>query len=148
MIPPRNDPAQSLAVTVDPEGAVHIDGGPEQVGLRPDFAGDLPKKARQDGVIDQDGDGEPGMTVQLQVPVFGAVEVYVVQRAHTILHGEPTPEGFAGAVEIRQLEQRTIGASNPFFKVSAPVTPSADKSRFTLTRLDEKVDCASAMKAR
>ena len=113
-LPTRRKPV-SLA-----EGKYRFDPGPAFVGI-PVGTKVLPTKKNDPMVLDHDGDGHPGATIQLSVPVFGTVELYLVQASHSVLKGTATEEGFAGEIEVIRLEQSTLAASVGVFAVSPKV---------------------------
>jgi hypothetical protein len=119
------------------------DLGLETVGFDPEVTGGaLPRSAREAGVVDSDGDGEPGATVVGHFPVFGRVRLFIAQRTHVVLHGRQSEPGrVEGALEVRLLEQRTLGASNGIFRRTVQVRPDAAKSGFTMVRTSAR-DCA------
>jgi hypothetical protein len=112
------------------------DPGVDYVGYDPRVTGGaLPSDARSPGVVDSDGDGEPGATVVGYFPLVGRVRLFVAQRAHVVLHGREVSEGrVEGDVQVVVLEQRTLGASNGFFNRTLPVRPDPGASGFTLVR--------------
>ncbi len=118
------------------------DPGPLDVGWDPRAAGGvLPEHPDSPGVLDFEGDGHPGATVQLQVPVFGAVEVYVVQRGHTTYTGRVVDGGVQGTLQVVALDQRTIDASHRMFRGNPPVTVLPDESSLSLRPLPPGTTC-------
>jgi hypothetical protein len=64
------------------------DLGVERIGYRNDGEEDnLPSKIDDPAVSDWDGDGHPGATLQLTIPLLPSGELYVVQRGQSILTG-------------------------------------------------------------
>lgn len=118
------------------------DLGEEALGYDPAVTGGaLPRDGEAPGVLDSDGDGQPGATVIGHFPLFGAVRLYVAQRSHVVLHGRQTgPDRIEGGLDIRALESRTLGASNGMFRRSLEVRPDAAASGFTLVRTAAR-DC-------
>lgn len=121
-----------------PERSYTADSGVDHVGYDPRLTGGaLPRDARSPGVVDSDADGAPGATVVAHLPVVGRVRVFVAQRAHVVLHGRRTShDRVEGDVEVRLLEQRTLGASNRMFARTLPLRPDAATSGFTMVRTD------------
>lgn len=117
-------------------GEYRFDPGPSWVGVAPGSSldGDGPW-------VDHDGDGHPGATVYLDVPVFGAVRLHLAQVGHSVLHGRATDEGIAGSVDVIRLEQRTLGASVPGFAVSPRIEVVEGRSWFQL-RPDRAQRCS------
>ncbi len=78
----------------------------------------LPTDEDDPRITDPDGDGKPGVTVELSGLARG--KSYVVQRLVRSLTGTLTPDGrLSGSVEGRA-EQETIGASNPLLRRFKP----------------------------
>jgi hypothetical protein len=112
------------------------DLGVEAIGFDPSLTGgELPKDGAAPGVLDSDGDGHPGATVVGHFPLFGRVRLYVAQRSHLVLTGRQTGEDrIEGGVEIRLLEQRTLGASNGIFRRTLETRPDPATSGFVMVR--------------
>lgn len=102
----------------------------------------LPRDASDRRVIDQDGDGHPGVTVRVRGIVNG--EVFVVQRGVARLRGQSDPLGFHGAVVFRT-EDAVLGASKPVLTRRTPVRPDLERSTFVLRKVPAQTDCAAAI---
>lgn len=126
------------------------DLGVETVGLQPaQDEGELPTRPGHPSVADTDGDGEPGATIELRVPVLGTARIFVVQRSHLVLQGRQTAPGrVEGTVEIRLLEQRALGAEPGFFHRTPTIRPDPERSGFTLLRLPDDAGCDDLAPAR
>lgn len=131
----RSMPERSDVVGLD-GGVYRYDPGPSWVGLAPEspLDGDGPW-------LDPDGDGHPGATVFLEVPVFGSVRLHIAQIGHSVLHGAVRDGTVAGSVEVVRLEQRTLGASVPGFAVSPRIDVVEGRSWFQL-RPDRAQRCS------
>lgn len=111
------------------------DLGQDYIGYDPTLTESVPERPRDAGVIDGDGDGNPGMTVQLRVPVLGMNELYVAQHGWLRASGTVvSPDRVEGALEVAALQQRTLKASNPIFSLSPRLEPVRGESWFTLVR--------------
>lgn len=136
----RSLPAKSYPVDLSWNGAewrYSADLMPEQMG----FTGStMPSDADDENVEDSDQDGQPGVTVLIRVPLFGTIEVYWVQRAHTLLEGVVEPETITGQANVLVLEHRIIGASNALFKKQPTVVP-VDGNTFILERVPLGTSC-------
>jgi len=105
----------------------------------------LPTRADDPRVVDQDGDGKPGLTVH--VSVMGGLisgDVWVVQRDRSKLSGTiVSPDEIDGLVEWSS-EQSVLGASNPFLLggTAARPDPIAEHSYFRAHRVDDATSCA------
>lgn len=104
----------------------------------------LPTRADDPRVVDQDGDGKPGLTVH--VSVMGGLisgDVYVVQRDRSKLSGAVlSPDEVDGLVEWSS-EQSVLGASSPLLlggTVARP-DPIAEHSYFRARRVDDATSC-------
>lgn len=106
--------------------------------------GDLPARAGEAHVLDADGDGKPGVTVLVEVPGFGAAEVYVATRGHSRLEGAFLgPDRVEGRVVLLEQRQATLGASHPLFDFTPNNRPDPARSTFAMWRVDEAASCAS-----
>jgi len=126
------------------DGGYRVDGGPVTVGADP--SSPLPLERNDGAVRDSDGDGQPGVTVWVDAPVVGRVEMYVAQRAHSVLEGRLTEGGASGRVVVKHMEQRTLGASNRLLAVNPTIRPVEEASTFRLLPID-RADCAAVRAA-
>ena len=128
-----------------------LDGGSLVVPLGIDLSGvtmvdpandPLPTEANDPSVRDDDDDGNPGITVLLQITGLGVVEVYVAQRNEATLRSDSLGDDrIAGALDTARFEQTTLGASNPLFGgATTPVVNPGD-TRFTLVRVAAGTTC-------
>lgn len=103
----------------------------------------LPTDPQDPAVVDQDQDGQPGVTVLLTGLVDGAV--YVVQRLWTRLEGcSDLSGGFRGSVSWGE-EQVVLGSDNPVLVMQSVITPVPDAGRFRMRRVPEGSDCGFLM---
>jgi hypothetical protein len=121
------------------------DLGVERIGYRADGGNEkLPAKIDDPAVFDWDGDGHPGATLKLSVPLLPAGELYIVQRGQSILTGRVVQPGrIEGGLEVRQFEQRVLGARPGFLAKSPEIEPNAKDSRFTLSQVPGDSTCES-----
>lgn len=144
-------PVQRYTALVSKDAAGELrwwaDPGPTHVGYDPKVTGGpVPDKAKQDGVLDEDGDGHPGVTVKLRIPVFGTVRIYVAQRGHSRYVGHFADGGVEGRVEQVRLEQRTLGASFAPFAANPDVTVVPERSVFRIEKVADGVEgCAAVL---
>lgn len=122
-----------IALTETEDGwRMTADPGPLCVGCRGDT---LPVDASE--AADWEGDGKPGATVWVQVPVLGRMEVYVAQLGHSSFVGAVRDGVITGQVRVHAMEQRTLGASHRVAAGQTPIAPVAEGSRFTLEPVEE-----------
>jgi hypothetical protein len=125
------------------------DLGMERIGYRADSAQDrLPIKIDDPTVYDWDGDGHPGATLRLSVPLLRNGELYVVQRGHSVLHGKViTPGRIDGDIEFRSFEHRVLGAQPSFLNRSPEIEADPKRSRFSISPVPSGTTCESLRKS-
>jgi hypothetical protein len=125
------------------------DLGLERIGYQRTIAdGRLPMQIDDPAVYDWDGDGHPGATLKLSVPLLPDGELYVVQRGHSILNGRITkPGNVDGSIEYKIFEQRVLGAWPGFLNQSPEIVPDPKESRFAITPLPPGSTCETVKKA-
>ncbi len=121
------------------------DLGIERIGYRLDSANDkLPTKIDDPTVYDWDGDGHPGATLRLSVPLLPDGELYVVQRGQSVLVGRVvTPGTIDGEIEVRSFEHRVLGARPSFLNRSPEIEPDPKASRFSMSPVPAGSTCQS-----
>jgi hypothetical protein len=117
------------------------------IGARLDAPDDpLPTSSRDARQWDQDEDGQPGMTVQVEQAIFGEGEVYVAQRTSSTLEGtvlrSDRIEGY-----VRDFDQEQVLYDVSAWWLEIPTNNRADTTLdanwFVLQRLDDpEADCA------
>jgi hypothetical protein len=108
-----------------------------------DQAGDaLPASARDGRVFDQDGDGHPGVTLRVRGIVAG--ELYVVQRATSLLDGTGRAGRFSGRVSFSS-DDVVLGATRRLLTLRTRTRPDLARSSFWLERLPARSTCRDAM---
>jgi hypothetical protein len=124
------------------------DLGMERIGYRTDSGdGKLPTKIDDPAVYDWDGDGHPGATVRLSVPLLPDGELYVVQRGQSVLSGRVvTPGRIDGEIEVRTFEHRVLGARPSFLNRSPEIEPDSKGSRFSIGPVPTSTTCESLRK--
>lgn len=119
------------------------DLGVERIGYKSN--GDdaaVPSKVDDPAVYDWDGDGQPGATLKLSVPLLPDGELYVVQRGHSILSGKVVHQGrVEGSIEVRDFDQKVIGAKPNFLARSPEIVPDVKESRFVLQSIAAGSSC-------
>ncbi len=103
--------------------------------------GRMPTVADDAGVTDPDKDGEPGITLRMNLPI-GGLDVYVLQRDHAVLHGRVMgPDLVQGMIEVKALEQTVLGTSPSLPEPKVSITPKRDQAKFYLFRVDDDASC-------
>lgn len=101
----------------------------------------LPDGPADPRVLDEDGDGHPGLTVRVEGWVTG--EVYLVQRGWSELEGVVrSTEQIEGRVTWNS-EQRVLEASSHMLQSTPPSRPhpASNKHYFRMTRVPRKATC-------
>lgn len=132
-------------ITLDADGTAwryHADLGTEYVGWRRDDRAPLPESPDEPGVYDWDGDGRPAATLRIRLAIAPAGELYVVQRAHSVLEGRlVAPDRVEGRIRVLRFEQAVIGARPGFLRRSPKAIQDAERSRFVLERVEDEAAC-------
>ncbi len=111
-----------------------------------DAAGDgLPGSRSDERVTDQDGDGQPGMTVNISaralfINISG--RVYITQRTITKETGIASSADLVkGSIEW-SIEQNILGSDSTILgSVSPSITPIMNQSQFTMRKLGDDATC-------
>ena len=129
--------------TEDASGwSLHLDQGEVHIGYDPRLTA-LPSEPDDVGVLDFDGDGNPGGTVVVTVPIVNEVQMYLVQHTHTLLDGRLGPEGtLSGTVSSRVMEQRTLAATHRLFSVSLKMSLDEERSYWWMVPVSADASCA------
>ena len=141
---PVNDRPVVLSARSRGDWELRIDMGLNTVGFDPQASATMPTEADDPAVRDTDGDGKPGATMKLQIPLFGDIDLYVVQKAHITLRGTVGPGGpAAGGIDYAMLEQATIGATHELFAATPPMWPDPSRSGFVMVALPDSTTCGN-----
>jgi hypothetical protein len=132
--------------TVDGVLRVQRPPTPTPVGIRLDdpFNEPLPTDPNDPRIVDDDGDGKPGLTVTIEVTPELVGELYIARREIFAFEAFLTePDLLTGQV-TDDSEQLVIGASDPVF-ASSPANwgqyPDLSRSPIILRRVDADWDC-------
>jgi hypothetical protein len=109
----------------------------------------LPTDADDSRVTDPDGDGNPGVTVEVDGFVSG--QVYVVQRLVRGLRGTAEPDGRVTGTVIGAGDQAVIGASNAILKTFTPRfehNPDPKRNTFVWVPVPDGSTCESVVAGR
>lgn len=107
----------------------------------------LPQTPDDPRVFDQDGDGNPGLTVRVEGLVSG--EVYTIQRAWDEHRGRIIGTDLIEGTVVWGAEQVILGATSRFLR-SAPESsphPDASKSYFRMRRAEGAAHCGQLKQA-
>lgn len=132
--------------TVDGELRIHRPPTPTPVGIRLDdpFVEALPTDPADPRIVDDDGDGRPGITVTIEVSDDLTGELYIARREIFSYDATLVEPGRITGVVTDESEQLVIGASDPAFAIS-PANwrqhPDLSKSPIILVRVDDDWDC-------
>lgn len=120
------------------------DPGEMPVGFNP-RATPIPTTLESPGILDFEGDGHPGATVQVEVPVIGLKgDVWVVQNGHTVMRaGQVSDDYIRGNASVILLEQHTLGATHPWLTSNPKVQQDPANSFFEMKRLPEGSGCSA-----
>ena len=104
----------------------------------------LPADPADARVVDQDADGQPGVTVTVRGFVSG--DVFVTQRNSSEFWGERNETGFTGALRFAT-EQNILGATSSRLTTPSPAVPVLSKSYVRMIQLAEHATCQQARQA-
>ena len=132
-------------------GKLHLERPPTPTGIGIEFADPandaLPTDPNDPRTVDDDGDGNPGITVHVKVTEELQGDIYIARRE--IFQYEVTQQknlSLIGTVTDNS-EQLIIGASNPMFITRAEwiQVPDLNKSPIVLVPVEQSWDCAKLM---
>ncbi|MEM9692328.1 MAG: hypothetical protein AAGA56_07275 [Myxococcota bacterium] len=102
----------------------------------------LPTRASDSRVVDQDGDGKPGVTILIDGIVSG--EIYVAQRSWTRFLGSMKGrDSFSGKVYFNN-EQSILGATSSMLDDAPDAQPVVEKSWFKMVKVSSSTTCEDA----
>jgi hypothetical protein len=139
-------PAPLEVDMVDGVLRVRRDPTPTPVGIRLDDPANeaLPTDPNDPRIVDDDGDGNPGITVTIEVTPEFVGELYIARREIFAYEALLTEPDLLTGVVTDDSEQLVIGASDPVF-ASSPANwgqyPDLGKSPIILRRVDADWDC-------
>ena len=118
------------------------------VRLRSPSYENLPSEPDDPRIVDQDGDGDPGVTLQLRGLV--SADLYVAQRGSDALRGEVRGNSIIDGLVSWSSDQKVLGSTSIFVK-SQPESrphPDEDRSYFRTTRIDASASCSDIVSNR
>lgn len=103
----------------------------------------LPTDPKDSRVFDQDGDGNPGMTIKASVVGLFNADIYIVQRDWNVLRGRLTSSTTLDGLVEWGSEQVILGATNSIFLNPNPTfpDPNPNNSFFRSTRVSAETSC-------
>jgi hypothetical protein len=148
-------PVLESSVTADPgegsAGAIRIADQAMVLGADLDdpLNDPLPTDDYDPRVVDGDGDGHPGVTVEVKGFVSG--QVYLVQRLVRGLRGTVGPDGRMTGTVTGTGDQVVIGASNGILKTFTPKfehNPDPERNTFVWVPVPEDSTCETVLAGR
>lgn len=119
----------------------------EVAGLASGHGGAMPKtgEAKHPALVDADGDGQPGVTLDVDINLLGAHKLYVAQRARIAWTGTLDASGALSAEPTIVQERSVVGASLSLLVADTPRKPIAGRPPHTLRwlPLPGPVGCAT-----
>jgi hypothetical protein len=128
----------------------HADLGIERIGYTAAPGHDtLPSRIDDPSVFDWDGDGHPGATLELSVPLLPLGTLYIVHTGRSVLDGRITERGtIEGGRDVQRFPQRVLGARPRFLHRSPEIHADPKASRFTIIPVAASPTCRALTTAR
>ena len=107
----------------------------------------LPTEAGDSRVTDPDGDGNPGVTVDVDQSILGRGSVYVAQRLDQSMEGTLISEDRIEGYVTGQREQTILGATASWLETEVQERPDPDPNHsfFIMQRVDSSTSCADIL---
>ncbi|MFT5586700.1 MAG: hypothetical protein ACI9VR_004299 [Cognaticolwellia sp.] len=100
----------------------------------------FPTHIKHPAVEDSDSDGKPGVTITLQLPILGEVEMLVAQHTRTQLSGRMVAEGrWEGTTNLVEFEQIILQSGHSRLREPPEVVPGVGS--FVLQELSGPTSC-------
>lgn len=131
------------------DGEVRFDVDVERFtgGWDPAMCSEVPSTADSPCVRDWDGDGKPGITIEVKAPFFPWAEVYVAQQTHPLLAGRLVSDDLiTGGLRVTELNNRVLGSSNRLFNAQPKTRSVHSASTFRMERLPEGATCQTVVR--
>ncbi len=111
---------------------------PISMGFQTDSV--FPTHIKHPSVEDSDADGKPGVTITLQIPILGEVEMLVAQHTRTRLTGQKVAEGrWEGTTHLVEFEQIILQSGHGLLREAPEVFPGVGS--FLLQKLPGPTSC-------
>ncbi len=135
-----------LAPEVHDDGRFVVDVERFTGGWDPSACSDVPTAAEDACVRDWDGDGKPGITIEVKAPLIPWAEVYVAQKTHPHLDCHIVHEDLVeGRMAMLELDNRVLGASNRLFHGQPRTRSVNEASTFRMERLADDASCSDVL---
>ena len=135
---------------LDPGAKVKIGPYAQQFGVKltDPHKEPLPTSPEDPRIIDDDGDGHPGMTVTIRHPLVGTGHVYIAQRSVARLEGALQADGTIRGVIFTAPDMFKIGADKWWLNTDSPQRqhPDPAQSPFLLVPVPDGTTCADVLR--
>lgn len=102
----------------------------------------LPEKANDDRVVDQDHDGNPGVTISIDGIVSG--DIHVATRSWTRFLGKTKGDDEIGGKVYFDQEQSILSTTSSMLEEPPETKPVPSKSWFRMVRVSDDATCGDA----
>ena len=114
----------------------------DPIGMGYELGESFPTHLKHPSVEDSDSDAKPGVTITLQIPILGEVEMLVAQHTRTQLIGRQVSEGrWEGSSQMVEFEQIILRSGHSRL-VKEPPDIRPGIGTFVLQELSGPTDCA------
>lgn len=113
------------------------------VDLEDPYTDPLPSSADDPRIVDDDGDGLPGVTITIRHPMVGQGKVWVGQRSVARLEGKVTGKGKIEGHIRTAPDMYKIDADRWWLRMDSPQRPHPDpkQSPFVMVETDQTLTC-------
>ncbi len=110
---------------------------------RDPFTAPLPTKDDLTFARDEDGDGHPGVTLEVDTATCPEIEqLYVAMRTTVAMQGVVQSKNGLGGPVTATLDQVVLGFSDPCLQIAAGLRPEVqDESSFRAVRVEDGISC-------
>lgn len=141
----RPSPVDATLTVVD--GRPHLESARALVvvgaALKEPWSEALPDEDDDPRIRDTDGDGHPGVTIELVGLV--EAEVYMAQRRWDRLQGDVRGADRVEGTVVHANEQSFLGSDLPLVNMIPQMDPDLERSRFLMQRVDTTATCSDAL---
>ena len=130
---------------------ISLAGKTQWAGLQKGYAGDMPAVGQGDfaALSDDDADGHPGVTLFINMPVFGDQAMYVVERVVTEWTAQPQGDGMLHALPQTDARRVVVGATQSLLLTpqDEKPLPGEDPEELILAPTSAGTGCAALLAA-